>query len=209
MVWVSGSGSGSGSQNYSDRSSGKDHLSRKTTGKKKRRQWLNAAQPVCPHSHRSLYISHTPSSADPKRIQCVFQKNIPSANLCIIKAEDANCKNALLRSPRQVEENLNALHTSSNISLKPQVWLWLILTWLWYPQICFIPLSQGKRCFLLRYRSGGSAAINHSERLRHTAQLAALTWYITQAVAAPHTPPSSREFPLQPWFCRCHPPGKN
>lgn len=72
----------------------------------------------------------------------------------------------------------------------------------WYPYICFISLfSKENPTFYSAIALEAVPAINQSGRPWHTAQLAALTWYITQAVAAPHTPPSSREFHLMLWFC--------
>lgn len=72
----------------------------------------------------------------------------------------------------------------------------------WYPYICFISLFPKENpTFCSAIALEAVPAINQSGRPWHTAQLAALTWYITQAVAAPHTPPSSKEFHLMPWFC--------
>lgn len=71
-----------------------------------------------------------------------------------------------------------------------------------YPYICFISLFPKENpTFCSAIALEAVPAINQSGRPWHTAQLAALTWYITQAVAAPHTPPSSGEFHLMWWFC--------
>lgn len=100
-------------------------------------------------------------------------------------------------------ENLNALQTSINISLKPQVWLCLFLTiaqsGIHISGSFLFPKENPASCSAIAVEA--APAINQSDQLWHTAQLAALTWYITQAVAAPHTLSSSREFHLMPWFC--------
>lgn len=89
-----------------------------------------------------------------------------------------------------VAAKFNQLATSIRISLEPQGWLRLLLT---IPQsgvpisVSFLLFSLGRKkknyfCSAIAPRAG--PAINQSGKLWHTAQLAALTWYITQAVAA-------------------------
>lgn len=89
-----------------------------------------------------------------------------------------------------VAKKFNSLATSINISLKPQAWVCPLLT---IPQsgihisvsFLFFPVKIPLSTLLSHW---GLPVINQSSELWHTAKLAALTWYITRAIAPTNTP---------------------
>lgn len=144
------------------------------------------------------------------RKKCTFTFEV---TFCINKssdfAQDVTPRNCQSRLGIYLAATLNKLATSIRISLEPQGWLRLLLT---IPQ-SGIPISVSFLLFFLgknkkkNYFCGAIAppagpTINQSGKLWHTAQLAALTWYITQAVAAAcSTAKSSGESRLMQRLC--------
>lgn len=103
-----------------------------------------------------------------------------------------------------LDRKFNSLATPINISLKPQVWLWLFLT---IPQsgihisVSFLFFPPENPTFYSAIALGAVPVINQSSELWHMAKLAALTWYITWAVMPSNTTKSSGGSHLMQRLC--------